>query len=194
MFASIVSSAAAFIGTNIDDILILMLLFASAQNARERRGIVAGQYLGIGILTAVSLVCAYALKFVPQGFIGWLGLVPIALSVKEWISYLREKRSHDGEEESPRAGSRVLGTALLTIANGADNVGVYIPLFAGFGAAQVVAAVAVFALMVALWCLLAQKLASLPALKAWITRYKHIIVPVVFIALGVYIILENTVW
>ena len=51
--------------------------------------------------------------------------------------------------------------------------------------------VIVFLLLLALWCLIGMKLASLPMLKAAIARYKHILVPVVFIALGIYILLDS---
>ena len=47
----LITSGLAFAGTNMDDILILMILFAAAGSRKERLCITAGQYLGMGLLT-----------------------------------------------------------------------------------------------------------------------------------------------
>lgn len=193
MITTIFTSLISFVSTNIDDIFVLMLFFAQEDQPGRKRQITLGQYLGIGILVAVSMGGASLLRLIPEHYIGFLGFVPIALGVKEWISYLKEKNNNGSEKaEKPEAGkSLAISVMLVTVANGADNLGVYIPLFAGYTVGQMLTAVVVFAMMVALWCLLAQKIASLPVLKAAIQKYRHIIVPVVFVALGVYILAEN---
>lgn len=191
MLATILTAVTSFISTNIDDIFILMLFFAQVSDAKGKRCVVIAQYLGIGILTAVSLLGSAALQFIPEEYIRFLGVIPIVLGVKEWIEY--KKGTETEETDAPRAKDsalqQILSVALVTVANGADNIGVYIPLFAGYSLEQMLAVIAVFAAMVALWCFLAQKLASLPLPGAGIEKYKHILVPVVFIALGIYILL-----
>ena len=44
----------AYAATNIDDIFILMILYAQAEDRRGTMSVAAGQFLGLGILTAVS--------------------------------------------------------------------------------------------------------------------------------------------
>lgn len=183
MWEALTASAAAFIGTNIDDSLILMLLFAQASGRAEKRRIVAGQYLGLGLLTAVSLLGAVGLGQVPGQYLRLLGLVPIALGIRAW---LRRKE----EETAEAKGTGVLPVAALTIANGGDNIGVYIPLFAGFTGAQLAVTAAVFAAMTGLWCLLGARLAALPQVQEAIRRWKGVLVPVVFILLGLSILLS----
>ena len=78
MLATIITAAAAFAATNIDDILINTLFFAKAHSRSDAVRIFAGKYLGIGALTAASMLCAYGLRAVPQTVIGLLGIVPIA--------------------------------------------------------------------------------------------------------------------
>ena len=51
----ILTSIVSFAGTNIDDIFVLMVLFAQAERRQERAKIAAGQYLGIGLLTLLSI-------------------------------------------------------------------------------------------------------------------------------------------
>lgn len=176
MPSSIITAVISFIGTNIDDIFILTLFFAECKGL----SVVLGQYLGMSVLVGVSLLGALGLSFIPEEYIHWLGIVPILLGVKAIF---------DRDEDESKSGTGVFGIALITIANGADNIGVYIPLFAGYSLPEVLSAVAIFAAMTALWCLLGKKLSDLPMLRAFLQKYKRVIVPVVFIALGVYILL-----
>ena len=78
--------------------------------------------------------------------------------------------------------------ALITIANGADNIGVYIPLFAGFSLWQMGTALSVFSLMTGLWCLLSIRLSDLPVLQKLLRKYKPVLIPAVYILLGLYIL------
>ncbi len=177
------AAAAAFVATNIDDLFVLMLLFGQAEGRSARRKICLGQLLGIAFLTAVSVVCALGLGRVPKAWLRLLGLVPLILGIRAW-----KKRS--GEEEQAPSAVGLLSTALLTVANGGDNLGVYIPLFAGFDGGQLTLCAGVFVLMTLLWCLLGARLAALPRVAGVIGRYKGILVPVVLILLGLHILLS----
>ena len=64
----------AFIATNIDDIFVLMFFFSNS--TFEKGQVIAGQYLGIGLLVAISTLGALLSLVIPQYFIGLLGLVP----------------------------------------------------------------------------------------------------------------------
>lgn len=189
MWASLATSAVAFISTNIDDIFILTLFYAQARDRKSRNGVFLGQCLGMGLLLAGSVLGAFGLQLVPRRWIGLLGLVPMALGVKAWRDWKK------GEQEEELDGPAALGVgsvALVAIANGADNVGVYIPLFAGYSSGELAGAVVLFACMTVLWCGLGEKLGSLPAIRTRLLACKGWMVPVVFVALGVYILLENS--
>ncbi len=73
-------AVAAFVSTNVDNSVVLALFFSN--RAFPVRSVVAGQYLGMGALVAVSLVIASAARLIPTGSIHWLGLVPIAIGIK----------------------------------------------------------------------------------------------------------------
>lgn len=208
MVETVISASVSFVATNIDDIFILMLFFAREERPNYKKYIVFGQYLGMLILILLSLVGRYILRFLPDGYIGFLGLIPVALGIREWISCRQSKDKGKSDDDEHRddilsAGGdgagflmrlfkpEILQVALITLSNGADNLGVYTPLFAGYTPAETAVAVFMFLLLLALWCLIGIKLASLPILKAAIARYKHILVPVVFMALGIYILLDS---
>lgn len=182
MIAVLSAAAAAFAATNIDDLFVLMLLFGQADGKRARLRIAAGQFLGIGLLTLVSVAAALGLGLVPGSYLRLLGLVPILLGLRAW-------KQRNEQEEMPSAVG-VLSTALLTIANGGDNLGVYIPLFTGYTAGQLAVTAAVFGLLCGLWCLLGARLASLPRVRETIHRWKGILVPAVLILLGLSILLS----
>src|SRR5699024_11812381 len=52
-----------------DLLFILLIIFSQSQTKKGIRQIYLGQYLGTGILVAVSLFAAYVLNFIPQDWI-----------------------------------------------------------------------------------------------------------------------------
>lgn len=183
---TVLLSAIAFISTNIDDLFINMFFFAQYRTKEAARRIAAGKYLGMGALTAVSLLGAYGLQMLPGKWLALLGLIPIGLGIREILSNLRGQ--NEAEEPSSAAGTLWLSMALITIANGADNIGVYLPLFAGFSFWQMGIALLVFACMTGIWCFLGKQLTSLPVLQKLLSEYKTILIPLVYILLGLYIL------
>ena len=180
MIASILTSMVAYISTNIDDIFVLMILLA--QTGRKQR-LIAGHVLGVGLITLISMLGALGLQNLPLKYVGILGLVPIALGIKAWFQ-------RNDEELEPKAVG-LLSMAMITLGNGADNVGVYIPLFTGFSGMERICAVLIFIVMTVLWIFLANSLAEFPKIKGIIERYKAIAIPLVFLALGIFIILDS---
>lgn len=63
MIETLLSGAAAFVGTNIDDMFINMLFFTEADTKAEVRSVVIGKYLGIGALVLLSVLGAFGLQF-----------------------------------------------------------------------------------------------------------------------------------
>ena len=187
MVASLFTSIIAYISTNIDDIFVMMILLAQAAKGAKGQ-IVAGHFLGVGILTVISMLGAFGLQNLPLRYVGILGLVPIGLGIKAWLDY---KKGTDNDDAPNAHAVGLLSMAMITLGNGADNVGVYIPLFTGFSGAERIGAVIIFAVMTAFWVWLANSLAEFPKIKAVIEKYKGIVIPVVFIVLGVFIILDS---
>lgn len=186
----VLAAAAAFAATNVDDLLLLTALFGVARGGQALRGgqIVAGQYLGVGALVALSAAAAFGLLLVPEELVGLLGLLPIALGVRAALA----ARAGTGDEP-PALLPAALGTggiAAITVANGADNIAIYVPFLASVGAAGIAVVVVVFAALVAVWCLVAHHLGSRPATRAAVDRHGHVVVPVVLVALGVLVLVQ----
>lgn len=186
----------AFTSTNLDDLFLLAAFFADRR--LHRLSIVIGQYLGIGALVLASTLAALLARTIPDGWIALLGLVPLLLGLsKLWalrVSAANIERNGDARciQEQEHTTERrlrwsVLSVAGVTVANGGDNVAVYIPLFAtAFDAITTYALT--FALMTGVWCVIGYWLVNNYILGSAIRRYGHIILPVVLIALGIYIL------
>ncbi|MFB4298905.1 cadmium resistance transporter [Actinomadura sp. NTSP31] len=187
------TAAAMFAGTNVDDIIVLTVLFLSARAGGALRPgqIWAGQYAGIAVLVAVSVIAALGLTIVPDDYVGLLGLVPFALGVRSLVSALRAHSS--GQDASPAVATGLVSVAGVTIANGADNVSVYTPVFRTIGTGSTLVTIAVFAVGVALWCAAGSWLGSHKKVIEVVERYGQWIVPAVFMGIGALIVIESGV-
>jgi cadmium resistance protein CadD (predicted permease) len=175
---AVLAGAAAFAATNVDDLFLLVAWFAAGRT--RPRDIVAGQYLGIGALFAVSAAASAVSLVIPAGWLRWLGLLPLLLGIKLLFS----KEKCDQPSEAPGVGA----VTAVTVANGADNIAVYVPLFANSSAKAVALMGATFAVLLALWCLGARWLVHHPAAGAPLRRYGPRLMPWVLIGLGAWIL------
>lgn len=195
MGQTIISAIGVYISTSIDYLIVLIILFAQLSQNKQKWHIYAGQYLGTGLLVGVSLVAAYVVNFVPEAWmVGLLGLIPIYLGIR--FAIVGEGEEEEEEEiierlEQSKANQLFWTVTLLTIASGGDNLGIYIPYFASLDWAQTLVALLVFAIGVIIFCELSRMLSSIPLISETIEKYKRIIVPLVFIPLGLYIMYES---
>jgi cadmium resistance transport/sequestration family protein len=196
----------AFVATNIDDIIILLLFFAQVDTNFRRRHIVIGQYLGFTLLILASLPGFFGGLVVPREWIGLLGLLPIAIGLKQLLNRQEDTAqvqtvTSDFEPSSARNPivsllSSVLSpqtykVAAVTVANGGDNISIYIPLFAGNNLVSLGVILGVFFLMVGVWCAIAYLLTRQPTIAQVLSRYGNAVVPFVLIGLGLFILYER---
>jgi cadmium resistance protein CadD (predicted permease) len=178
--ALLTASITTFAATNVDDAFLLTLFFARGISTRR---IVAGQYLGFGAIILVSLFGVWAALTIPHRWIRLLGLVPLAIGVRHLL------RTRRADQESPRLSSSggVVSIAFVTLSNGADNIGVYVPFFVS-GRPYLWLILSVYAVMVAMWCLMGRWLGKHPLILRSVDRWGHWAVPLVFISLGLYVL------
>lgn len=174
-----------FVVTNVDDLVLLALFFGRL--ARKRGGsakVVAGQYLGFGAILVVSVAGALGTGLLPDSVLPYLGLLPVLLGVRAAWEVWRE-RGASGDPEI-HSGPTVLAMATVTFANGGDNVGVYVPVFAGTGTGGLVVYTVVFLVLVAVSCVAGRAFATRPLVARALARWGHLgLLPLVLIAVGV---------
>ncbi|MFI9641538.1 cadmium resistance transporter [Micromonospora sp. NPDC051925] len=188
LLGSASAAAAVFAATNLDDIVVLTVLFVAARGTGRPRPwqIVTGQYLGIAALVAAGVVVAAGLLVVPDPWTGLLGLLPIALGVRALLT-----STDDGAPPAVVGG--LLGVAGVTIANGADNIAVYVPVFRSLDPGTGLVYLLVFAALVAVWCGAAALLGGHPRVVRLVGRAGHWLVPAIFIAIGLVILIGSGV-
>lgn len=189
-----------FVSTNIDDIFLVAAFFADSR--LRNFSVVAGQFLGIGALVLASALAALMALAIPEGWIALLGFVPLFLGMRKLLRLRGDvgRETSNSEEHlvreerklEPRFHSQILAVAAVTVANGGDNLGVYIPLFATAPSA-IVAYALIFAVMTAIWCALAYSLVNNQVVGGQIRRYGQVVLPFVLIALGIHILSDALV-
>jgi cadmium resistance protein CadD (predicted permease) len=190
-FATLGLGVVLFISTNIDDIFVLLSFFAEGSFRPSQ--IIAGQVAGISALFLLSLAGALLALAIAPAYVGLLGFAPLGLGLLKLYQFLRAQDDDKEEENSHPAGglARIAAIALVTIANGGDNIGVYVPVFTTQPRSALVLFGIIFLLMTGLWCLVSYSLVNHPKLGAPIRRYAKSITPFVLIALGLFILIES---
>jgi cadmium resistance protein CadD (predicted permease) len=188
---------AAFAATNIDDIFVLLMFFSFSSVTFPVKQVVLGQYIGIGLLVAISALGSFISLAVPTYIIALLGIVPIVIGVKKLIMFRKKNESNSKQAVQNKKKDNLVFAAIaaMTFSNGGDNIGVYTPLFAKYNSvSQITALVTIFMAMTAVWCIAAYYLVNHPLVASKIRRIGHIILPFVLIGLGIYILTESFIF
>ncbi|MEH2160806.1 MAG: cadmium resistance transporter [Nostoc sp.] len=199
LFTAITTGAIAFIATNIDDIVILLLFFSQINTNFRPRHIVAGQFLGFTVLLILSLPGLFGGLVLSKNWIGLLGLLPMSIGISSLVN-----RQEDSSQEvfattkeieastiTSFFSSQAYSVAAVTIANGSDNISVYVPLFANSNLERFVVIIGLFFLLLGIWCYTAYKLTNYRVIADILSRYVNNIVPFILIGLGAFIVLES---
>ena len=195
MTAGVIAEAVGlFVVTNFDDIVILSLFFAqgAGQHGSARR-VIAGQYLAFTAILAVAIAITFGARFLPKEALPYLGLLPIALGVRDaWKAWQNRKLGDHGEQaESGQGGPTIVKVATTTFANGGDNISVYVPVFTNVGTGDTIVYCVVFLVLVGVWCAAGRFVATRPVIAKPLGRWGHILLPVVLITIGLLILIEG---
>ncbi|GAB2724299.1 cadmium resistance transporter [Kitasatospora kifunensis] len=189
MTGSLLATAAvAFLGTTIDDLIILTALFMACRTSGRPRvsAIIAGQYTGFAAVLGLALLAAAGLQLLPERWVGLLGLVPIGFGVCG-LWRLRDSPPH----APPLMAATAPRIAIIVFAGGADNLSVFTPLFRTLHPGGSLLATALFLAMIGLWCGAGALLGTHPAVVAALGRVRHWLIPAVFITVGVLILIAS---
>jgi cadmium resistance transport/sequestration family protein len=194
-----IAGSTAFIATNVDDILILMLFFSQTNSSFRRRHIVVGQYLGFIALVIASLPGFFGGLIIPRAWIGLLGFVPIAIGISHLINNQEDELEIQTVSDSDTIAKglfvaiapQTYKVAAVTFANGGDNIGIYVPLFASSNLANLAVICLTFLVLIGVWCYIAYRLTRHKAIAGVLTKYGERVVPFVLIGLGIFILLES---
>jgi len=191
LLPDILLAIVAFTSTNLDDLFLLATLFVDIEFST--RSIIIGQFIGMSFLVLASVLAALFALVIPVGWLALLGLAPLYLGLNRFWELWKERQANRAAENGEFVGPEQLNwknshhevwtVIVLTVANGGDNLSVYIPLFS-VRLSALPLYLTVFAVMTGLWCFLAYYLTSHPLIRQRLKKYGHVFIPIVLVGIG----------
>jgi cadmium resistance protein CadD (predicted permease) len=162
--------------------------------------VILGQYVGMGLLLAVSLFASLIAVIIPHNLIGLIGLLPIAIGFKELVE-LRNAATVDEYVDSNKVINRLSNSRwrtylpFLVVASvtfsGGEEIGIYTSVFATYNDLLeiIIIVIAVMALT-GVWCVIGSYLVNHTLLAARFRRIADKALPLILVVLGTYILAE----
>lgn len=192
--------------TTFDDNLYLTAFFGKVNHAFRPKHIIIGEFLGFTALIFASLPGFFGGLIIPHTWIGLLGFLPIAIGINHFMSRENEEEAVQAVSinlnhvKPQRQNKSLLATirdpqtyrvSAVTIANGGNNIGIYVPLFASSNLPSLGVIVSVCYLTIGLWCFLSYNLTRNPLMAPVLARYGRKVFPLVLIWLGLSILMKS---
>ena len=189
------ASAIAFLTTEMDDILVLFVLFSRSNGKKENAAIISGKYLALMLLVASCKTASPSLLALPyEQLFGLLGILPIIIGIRFAINEF----SAESSGPSKKAGFKLLAlisimleSLVIGLANGGDSISVCATFFSSLASSEFIISCAVFSLMQALWCVIALSVINADSIHSYIEESKGVVVPALFVTLGLYILVKS---
>ena len=195
---TVVIGTSVAIATTFDDNIYLTAFFGKVNRTFRPRHVIIGEFIGFTTLVVASLPGLLGGLILPAAWVGLLGFLPIAigtrnlLSREEPMSQAVSSGAPSRDTAPPRKQSlwstlrdrQTYRVSAVTIANGGNNIGIYVPLFASSSFASVGVIVSICYAAIALWCLLSFCMIRNPLMAPILSRYGQKVFPLVLIWLG----------
>ncbi|KAI0199991.1 hypothetical protein F4808DRAFT_198253 [Astrocystis sublimbata] len=205
---TVASAIITFAITNVDDAFVLATFFAESATSSSSRNdhnaltplkITIGQYVGFTVIVAISLIGYGVSVVLPYQPIGFLGLLPIVLGFWKLLGLFLDTKGQDEEtEEEVESVRRTKGylraiakVALITVVNGGENLGTYVPLFSQAEGAEIAIYLVVYYILLGVWCLVAFLIIRQKHVLAVVHRYADMVIPFLYMGIGVYIVVVS---
>ena len=181
--------ASSFAATNIDNLALLVgWLLRDPTGSRQ---VFVGHLLGMFALLLLTIAFGLGANLIPLRFVGYLGVIPIALGLKGIYALSGRSDETDTASGATTAHTSALSIAAVQVANGVDTVLVFGPLLGDSELGVDFILIGGFIMMAVAWFGLARILERHAARLALLERYGHWISPIILILVGLYI-LANT--
>jgi cadmium resistance protein CadD (predicted permease) len=200
---------AAAIATTFDDNIYLTAFFSEVNRTFRPKHIAVGELIGFTALVSISLVGFILGLVVDSKWIGLLGILPILIGLRNLLNLNRDNSAEDksanlkrnskyrGFESRKRSlwdvirDPQTYRVSAVTIGNGGNNLGIYIPLFASLALPDLALIVLICYLTVSTWIFMSYHLTHQPRIAFILSRYASKIFPFVLMWLGLRIILDS---
>lgn len=190
--ATILTIIITFIATGIDEMLVLILLFAHARNQQQIRQVYIGQQIGMTFILLLVIIAISGISTFAGKWTGLLGILPIILGIMELME------DEDDDDDSPGILNKIsmfsnlsVRVAIIAIVGGAEELAIYVPYFTSLNWDEVILAIITFIIMIPIWSAICHMVGSMKNIYQFVKRFQRIIIPVVFIGIGIKVLLES---
>ena len=187
LFIVIGVTVGAFIGTNLDNLLLLAAMYS--RYFRHPWTVTAGYFVGMNLIAAITIAVGELGDLIPIAYLGFLGVIPMMMGVLALWKLFRP--SHTDEANSTPAGNSALAIffALIGIqlSNGTDTIITFSTLYADSSNASDYIVAPTFFAMVGIFSCLAFYSVKHPRLSHILVRYGQYVTPFILIFVGFYI-------
>ena len=183
--------AGAFIGTNLDNLLLLVAMYA--RYPQQSGTVVAGYVFGMVLICLIALLLGETGDYVPLDWLGLLGLVPMTMGILALWKLFRKSAAETTDSFAECDSRRTIFSLLAStqLSNGADTIITFTILFAESGDPADYLLVPTFLAMIGVFSGLAYYSVKQAKLGRVLRRYGQYVTPFILILVGFYI-LSNT--
>ncbi|KAB8335174.1 transporter [Scytonema tolypothrichoides VB-61278] len=208
LISTLVIGISAAFATTFDDNLYLTAFFGKVNRTFRPKHIILGEFVGFTALVFASLPGFFGGLVIPEAWIGLLGLLPIAIGINNLMSREDQQelalqtvsvdlpsgvqsKHHKKSLLETLRDPQTYRVSAVTIANGGNNIGIYVPLFASSNLPSLGVILCVCYMTVGVWCCLSYFMTRNPLMAPLLARYGRKIFPLVLIWLGFSILMKS---
>ena len=191
VFTVIAVTSGAFIGTNLDNLVLLIALYSRFQ---KHAGVVTAGYVsGMILIGIICLVIGFGGGFIPISYLGMLGVVPVFWGVVALFQLFRAKQTAEAASFEQENGSKAIFVAVLLtqLSNGADSIITFSVFLADSTPESDYLIILTFLVMTLVFVRVARYALTHRRLSDVLDRYGRYVTPFILILVGLYII-SNT--
>lgn len=187
-------ACSSFAITNIDDMFVLVTFFSVASTSKTMTPlmITLGQYIGFTVIIIISMIGFGASLALPSEPIGFLGLLPILMGIWNLFGLVFPEEEEEPDTPNIAGMKSILKVSVVTVMNGGDNIGTYVPLFSQARGAEIAVYVVTYYILLGVWCLVALLVMRQKHILLLAEKYMRVVIPFLFLGLGMYIVIKSS--
>ena len=184
-------TAGAFIGTNLDNLVLLVALYSGYKQHSVM--VTSGYFAGMILIGLISLFIGEAGDIIPLSYLGLLGVIPMGMGIMALFQLFKKVQPGEVTSIAIDAGSQaVFVTTLMTqLSNGADSIITFSIFLADSSDSADYLIAATFLGMVYAFSLVAKYSLKHHKVSDFLGHYGPWVTPFILILVGVFI-LSNT--
>jgi len=190
VLSAIALGVAGFVATSGDNLVILLGLYGG--RTYRSRDVFVGYVGAVGLVVVVGRLAAALAHQAPSGLIGYLGVVPLVLGVKQLFDLGRRRGLHETQSvRPPSSWSGASAVALITLAASADSLVTFAAIFADTRPPLGLVVLAAAVLTAAALAVAARRLVKYTNLGRKLSQIGPYVLPFLLIAIGLFILADT---